>query len=224
MTSYLDTENPYNFPEVKDDTKEDLIAIGGDLSTERLLYAYTHGFFPWYNEGDPICWWSPNPRCVILKQTFKLSRTIKRALRNNTITFSINQDFDSVITNCSMPRMVNGKVEKETWLLPEMIDAYKNLHRLGYAISAEAFEKDTLIAGLYGVKIGRIFFGESMFHKKNEASKIVLANFLEYLWSNNFILLDCQVPTEHIFHYGAVLINRMDFINFLKCEFTDFVI
>ncbi|WP_251360228.1 leucyl/phenylalanyl-tRNA--protein transferase [Kangiella sp. TOML190] len=193
-----------------------LLAIGGDLSSPRLLEAYRNGIFPWYCEGEPILWWSPNPRCVFnLTDDYPIhiSKSLKRHLKKSHYRILINQDFKKVIASCSKPR----PKQAETWILPEMQRAYIELNRQGYAHSVEVYdETDALIGGLYGVSLGKFFFGESMFSAKPDASKIALAHLSYYLKKAGFVLIDCQVPNDHLYSLGAVDIGRDNFLALLQ--------
>lgn len=191
-----------------------LLAVGGDLSAERLLLAYSMGIFPWYNPGEPILWWSPDPRCVLYPDEIHISRSLKRSLNNNRYRISFNENFAGVIYWCRGLRA--GLDGRGTWITPEMRSAYLRLHELGFAHSVECWEEDQLVGGLYGVCIGRCFFGESMFSRRNNASKIVLVHLLRRLQQQNFVLLDCQQTTEHLLSMGAREISRTTFLGHLK--------
>ena len=190
-------------------TKEGLLAVGGDLSPERLLAAYRQGIFPWYSDGDPILWWSPNPRMVLYPQEFKQSRSFKRTLRRGTYRVSLDTAFERVIKACAKLRRENGE---GTWITTEMISAYVNLHTLGYAHSVEAWHEGELVGGLYGIALGRVFFGESMFSTMSDASKVCLYHLTEFLLKYQFLIIDCQVPTAHLMRLGARNIARQDFL------------
>ncbi len=190
-------------------TKEGLLAVGGDLNPERLLAAYRQGIFPWYSDGDPILWWSPNPRMVLYPQEFKQSRSFKRTLRRGTYRVSLDTSFERVIKACAKLRRENGE---GTWITTEMISAYVNLHTLGYAHSVEAWHEGELVGGLYGIALGRVFFGESMFSTMSDASKVCLYHLTEFLLKYQFLIIDCQVPTAHLMRLGARNIARQDFL------------
>lgn len=210
----LDPANPYAFPDPGDADPEGLLAVGGDLSAERLLTAYSRGIFPWYGEGEPILWWSPDPRCVILPEHFRVPRTARRELRASPFTITVDQAFEAVIAGCAgVPRpRRNGETSTETWIVEAMRAAYVRLHALGFAHSVEAWDSQGLAGGLYGVRLGRVFFGESMFHIRPNASKIALAVFLSRLWEQGCELVDCQMETPHILRYGARNLPRADFL------------
>lgn len=188
-----------------------LIAAGGDLSTERLLYAYRHGIFPWYSEGQPILWWSPEPRCVFNPGDFHLSRRLRRYLRQSTAVVQFNTSFGEVMRACAAPRAD----ETGTWITDEMIEAYERLHREGWAHSIEIWREGMLIGGLYGVAIGRAFFGESMFSKEANASKIALLLLSVMMDSGEFGVLDCQLVSGHLLGLGATSRSRDEFVTLL---------
>ncbi len=202
-----------NFPPVDLADEEGLLAIGGDLSIERLLLAYKNGIFPWYNEGEPICWWCPDPRFVLFPAELKVSRSMQTVLNNGSFRFTVNKAFDQVIANC---KTVTRKEQDGTWIQPEVIDAYSKLHQLGFALSAEAWQHGELVGGLYGVLLGNIFFGESMFSKESNASKFAFINFVKYLQKQNIKLIDCQVYTSHLESLGAKMIDRKLFVEILS--------
>lgn len=185
-----------------------LLAAGGDLSAERLLYAYRHGIFPWFDAGQPILWWSPDPRCVLLPADFHVSRRLRRSLRKSCATVTFNRAFGDVIAACAR-RPRSGFTG--TWITPAMVDAYSELHRLGWAHSAETWLDDRLIGGVYGLAIGEVFFGESMFSRETDASKIALLALCRRLAASGFRLLDCQVASPHLLSLGARLMRRLQF-------------
>lgn len=190
-------------------TKEGLLAIGGDLSRKRLLLAYQMGIFPWYSKGDPILWWSTDPRLVLYPDEFHTSRSLKRIIRKQIFKITMDNVFDRVIFACAnSPR----KTGTGTWIRPEMIEAYCDLFNAGYAHSVEAWYEENLVGGLYGVSIGGCFFGESMFSNKSNASKVCLAYLAIFLRNHSFDLLDCQVKTDHLVSLGAREIPRKDFL------------
>ncbi|WP_313957294.1 leucyl/phenylalanyl-tRNA--protein transferase [Sedimenticola selenatireducens] len=224
MISLLDPDNPHApFPPVDSAEREPdgLLAVGGDLSPVRLLNAYRQGIFPWYSEEQPILWWSPNPRMVLFPQKIKVSKSLNKTLRNRGYVFSFDQAFSSVINHCAMPQP--GR--EETWITDEMMDAYIHLHKLGFAHSAEVWEEDRLVGGLYGVAIGRVFFGESMFSLSRDASKIALVHLANALAEQAFELIDCQVYTAHLVTLGAEEIDRDSFTQLLNhhCQQTGFI-
>lgn len=199
----------YDFPNPLDcDNDDGLIGVGADLSPQTLRYAYAHGFFPWFSDGDPIMWWSPNPRCVIYPQTFTPSKTLARKLKNSSWTLTVNQDFLGVIQGCSEAR----KYAEGTWITDDMIAAYHRLHKLGDAVSVEVWDNDNLVGGLYGIKLGQAFFGESMFHRVSDASKVAFFGLMKLCELSNFAWVDCQLPNDHLLSLGASVISREEFL------------
>ena len=185
-----------------------LLAAGGDLSVERLLYAYRHGIFPWYSEGEPILWWSPDPRCVLLPDDLRISRSLRKTRRNKPFEIRIDSDFRGVIERCAAARP--GSIG--TWITEEMIDAYCELHTANHAHSVECWLDDQLVGGLYGVAIGEVFFGESMFSAARDASKLALVELVQL---GKYRLVDCQLPSEHLFSLGAQSVTREQFLEML---------
>lgn len=173
-----------------------LLAVGGDLSEDRILLAYQMGIFPWYSEGDPILWWAPDPRLILRLEDFHISKRLGREIRKNTFHITFDHCFDKVIEACST-------IRPETWIVPEMIEAYCRLHEQGYAHSVECWLDDKLAGGLYGVSLGGVFFGESMFSRVSNSSKIALAALIERLKGWNFDFIDCQMKTNHLVKMGA---------------------
>lgn len=198
-----------SFPDPRHAAAEGLLAVGGDLSPERLLLAYSLGIFPWFGSGEPLLWWSPDPRCVIFPAEVNISCRLERRLRQGRFLVTCNRAFDRVVAECAAPRTEQGG---QTWLVPEMQEAYRRLHVLGYAHSVEVWAGDTLAGGIYGVAIGRFFFGESMFHRVTDASKVALVALCRHLAEKEFELLDCQVPNPHLFRMGAKQIPRQQFL------------
>lgn len=200
-----------DFPDPREADVTGIVAYGGDLSPERLVMAYRNGIFPWYSEGDPILWWSPDPRLVMGVDDFILRKSLKKRLKHFDIR--IDTAFGDVIRACSeVPR----PGQEGTWLLPEMIDAYESLHKLGYAHSVEAWRDDKLVGGLYGVAVGGVFCGESMFAHVSDASKAAFAALVAHLKQNGFELIDAQVPTEHLVSLGAREVSRETFLHRLQ--------
>ncbi|HIL41726.1 MAG TPA: leucyl/phenylalanyl-tRNA--protein transferase, partial [Methylococcales bacterium] len=208
------------FPKVKHALKDPdgLVAVGGCLSPERLINAYKHGIFPWFNPGDPILWWSPDPRLCLLPNQFKPSKSLQRLARKNNFTVRIDQSFNAVIKACARPR----KTQAETWISPEMINAYQTLHTIGVAHSIEVYLNNTLVGGLYGLGIGQVFFGESMFHTESNASKLAFYFLIGKLREWNYQLIDCQVKSEHLINWGAKEIPRDRFITLVNQYSTRF--
>lgn len=192
--------------------KDGLLAVGGDLSPERLLLAYGMGIFPWYSEGDPILWWSPSPRLVIRPAEFRLSRRLARLIRQKPFQVTFDQDFRRVIQACAGPR----RTELGTWITAEMIEAYIRLHEMGCAHSVECWQDGKFAGGLYGVSLGGIFFGESMCSRVTNSSKVALASLVVQLQKWNFELIDCQLKTAHLLQFGAREIPGREFQAILK--------
>ena len=189
--------------------RDGLLAIGGDLSDERLILAYRMGIFPWFSDGDPILWWSPDPRLVLYPSELKVSRSLEKVIRKRTFRISMDAAFETVIGECIS---VRAEKKEETWITDEMRDAYCRLHDLGYAHSVEVWFDEDLAGGLYGVSLGRCFFGESMFTRITNASKIALVALTRHLAASRFEIIDCQVKTDHLLRFGARLVPREDFL------------
>ena len=195
-----------------------LLAAGGDLSSERLLAAYRRGIFPWYAPGQPVLWWSPDPRTVLFPEEFRLHRSLQKTMRNKGLQVSINQQFEVVIDACAAPRARSPG----TWITPEMREAYVRLHRLGFAHSVEVSHEGELIGGLYGVRLGGVFFGESMFSRARDGSKVALAHLVQRCADHGIALIDCQMPSAHLASLGARPVARAQFAALLtrwvRCE------
>lgn len=200
------------FPDVKYATDDGLLALGGDLSPERLLKAYSKGIFPWYNPGEPILWWTPNPRCVLFPDQFRASRSLRKSIRRNHFTFTFDTAFDEVLDRCAEFR----PERPGTWITSEMREAYLRLHLLGHAHSVETRICDELVGGLYGIAMGRVFFGESMFTSISDASKSALHHLITRLLEMEFQLIDCQITSPHLLSLGAVEIPRSEFFERLE--------
>jgi len=199
------------FPSVEEASKDGLLAIGGDLYPERLMLAYKRGIFPWFEVGQPILWWSPDPRFVLFPEKLKISKSLKQVIKKNTFTITINKAFDKVIHECSKAKRSG---QSGTWITNDMISAYIRLHELGFALSVEVWDKDNLVGGLYGVDVGNnIFCGESMFSKVSNASKV---GFVSFIQNSNYKLIDCQVYTKHLQSLGAEEISRIEFMNVIN--------
>ena len=192
------------FPPIESALEDGLIAMGGDLSTERLIKAYQEGIFPWY-EGETPLWWSPNPRFVIYPANLKVSATMKQVIKRQEFEFKTNTAFDQVIANC---KKIKRAGQQGTWITPAVEKAYNILHQLGIAHSAEAWKGGTLVGGLYGIKMGKLFFGESMFSNQSNASKFAFISYVKQLEAEGIVLIDCQVHTEHLESLGAEMIER----------------
>ncbi len=197
------------FPPVEMATPEGIIAIGGDLGTERLLLAYRSGIFPWYNQDEPIVWWSPDPRFVLFPDKLRVTKSMQSVLNNGSFRFTINRAFSKVLQNC---KTITRQGQEGTWITPAIEQAYTKLHELGYAHSAEAWMNGELAGGLYGIRLGNVFFGESMFSKVSNASKFAFINYVHQLQKEKVTLIDCQVYTAHLESLGAKMIERNRFM------------
>lgn len=201
------------FPPVESSSEDGIVAIGGDLSSERLLLAYKNGIFPWFEDDEPLLWWSPPKRMVLFLDELKISKSMRNIINRNIFTITYNTNFREVIKNC---QSIKREGQPGTWITNEMVDAYCNLHELGFAKSLEVWQDNKLVGGLYGVDMGNVFCGESMFSKVSNASKIAFISLAEKLNNENYKLLDCQVYNSHLASMGAREINRKDFINLLN--------
>ena len=217
MIPWLDGDSP--FPPLESARREPngLLAVGGDLSPRRLLEAYRRGIFPWFSEGDPILWWSPDPRMVLFPEELRISRSLAKALRNRPYEVSFDRDFEGVIRACAAPR----EGQPGTWITPDMRSAYARLHQLGYAHSVEVRVDGELAGGLYGVALGAAFFGESMFARVRDASKIALVHLVGRLRAEGYGMIDCQMRTGHLASLGAREIPRAQFARRLR-ELVDY--
>lgn len=184
-----------------------LLAVGGDLTPERIIAAYQKGIFPWFNPGDPILWWSPNPRTVILPEHFHISRSLNKALKKEIYRVTFDNFFEDVMRACAAPRTYADG----TWISEDIIEGYTSLHRQGFAHSVEVWQGNQLVGGLYGIALGRVFFGESMFSRADNASKFGFAHLVHQLREWNFQLIDCQIANDHLFSLGATEIPREEF-------------
>ena len=203
-----DDEIVFPNPELADD--DGLLAVGGDLSAERLILAYQNGIFPWFSDDDPICWYSPHERCVIYTDRLKISKSTKQVLKNGGFKVTANQVFAEVIAHCAKtPR----KDQPGTWITKEMQEAYINLHQLGWAHSIEVWQNDTLVGGLYGIAINKVFCGESMFSLVSNASKVAMIFLCQ---QSDFELIDCQLPNDHLLSLGAEMIERETYMELLE--------
>ncbi len=202
------------FPSPHLASKEGLLAVGGDLSVERLLLAYSSGIFPWYSDGEPILWWSPDPRLVLYPNELKVSRSLRKVVRQNVFDIHMDRAFETVISECAQVRLEN---QEGTWIVDDMVRAYCRLHDAGFAHSVEAWQGSDLVGGLYGVSIGKCFFGESMYTRVTNASKVALVALVEHVKPLDFAFIDCQIPTAHLFRLGAREISRSRYLG----ELTD---
>ena len=194
-------------------SKEGLLAVGGDLSQKRLLLAYRTGIFPWFSDDEPILWWSPDPRLVLYPEEIRVSKTLKKTIKKKMFHVTMDSAFVQVINQCAKIRLQNNQ---GTWIVKEMIDAYCKLHESGFAHSVEAWYQNELVGGLYGVSLGKCFFGESMFTRVSNASNVALVKLVEYLNALSFDMIDCQLTTEHLLRFGAKEIPRISFLNQLE--------
>lgn len=201
------------FPPVSLADESGLLAIGGDLSAQRLLLAYSEGIFPWFSKGDPLLWWFTSPRLVIFPNEFHIPKRVARYKRNANITITKDLAFSEVMQQCASIRTETGE---ETWIVDEMFKAYQNLHTLGYAHSVECWENERLVGGLYGVALGKVFFGESMFSRTRCGSQFALIDLVDYLTKMDYKMIDCQMTTNHLIRFGAREINGSKFHKLLK--------
>ena len=205
---FLNSDNA--FPDVTKASEDGLLAVGGDLSANRLLTAYQKGIFPWFEDDNTILWWSPDPRIVLFPKDLKVSKSMKQVIRNTDFVVTVNKDFNAVIAACAAAKRPG---QDDTWITNGMIEAYTNLHQLGYAKSIEVWLDNTLVGGLYGVDLGNgVFCGESMFTKVSNASKV---GFISFIQNTNYKLIDCQVYTNHLESLGAIDISRDQFLKYL---------
>jgi leucyl/phenylalanyl-tRNA--protein transferase len=205
--------NDLIFPDPSLAEDDGLLAVGGDLSAERLLLAYSHGIFPWYSDGEPILWWSPEPRMIVLPGEFKCSKSLRQTIRTKGFKVKFDQAFEQVINACSMVRRDD---QRGTWITEEMKSAYIHLHELGFAHSVETYLDGELVGGLYGVSLGKAFFGESMFHYRRDASKVAFYFLVKRLLEWEFDLIDSQVETSHLKSLCGGLVPRKKFLQLLS--------
>lgn len=212
MPLYLLTDEIV-FPPPEFSLDDGLLAIGGDLREERLLLAYQMGIFPWYSQGDPILWWSPNPRLVLYPDELRISKSLRKVISKNVFQLTMDTAFEQVMRACAQVPRPN---QDGTWILDEMLEAYSKLHHAGYAHSVEAWRDGVLAGGLYGISLGRCFFGESMFARQSNASKVALYALVEHVKPLGFDLIDCQITTGHLLRLGAREIPKSQFLAKLK--------
>ncbi|MFT4993236.1 MAG: leucyl/phenylalanyl-tRNA--protein transferase [Paraglaciecola sp.] len=219
MLTLYQLDQTLRFPAAESalDEPSGLLAFGGDLSVKRLLLAYSQGIFPWFSEGEPILWWSPQPRGILPLEQFICSQSLQKFIRKHTYKITINHAFDQVILACAkIPRNDSG-----TWITPQMINAYQDLHQAGHAQSIEVWEHDQLLGGLYGVTVGRVFCGESMFHRASNTSKLAMYYLIEHLKANGGAFIDCQLQNPHLASLGCVSVERLDFLDRLARATVD---
>lgn len=212
MTVYnIPEENIFPRPELAE--PDGLLGVGGDLTPERLVNAYANGIFPWYSNEEPILWWSPDPRLVLFPKDFKRNKSLKKTVQKEIFDIRFDSNFAEVIKSCSL---IKRQSQEDTWITDDMIKAYIKLHELGFAHSVESYFEDKLVGGLYGVSIGKAFFGESMFQKKTDASKVALWHLIDRLLEWDYDFVDAQQETNHLKSLGAVTIKREKFLNLLE--------
>ncbi len=207
----LDEDNIFPLPELAEE--DGLLAVGGDLSPERLINAYANGIFPWYSDDSPILWWSPNPRMLLFPKEFKRNKSLRRLVKKGIYEVRFDNDFEGVIRNCAIAKREN---QDGSWITEDMVNAYKRLHELGIAHSVETYIENKLVGGLYGVAIGKAFFGESMFHTKTDASKVALWHLVDRLLDWEFDFIDVQQETNHLKSMGAKAMERENFLILLE--------
>jgi len=201
------------FPSPEYADADGLLAVGGDLSVKRLLLAYQMGIFPWYSKEMPILWWSPDPRLILKPEDLKISKRLMRLIKKGFFQITLDQAFEDVIRECASVKRPN---QNDTWITDDMIEAYCRLHHEGFAHSVESWQEGELVGGLYGISLGRAFFGESMFSKVSNASKVAFVHLVWFLESRNFSLIDCQLTTKHLLSFGAQEIQRKEFLRMLE--------
>lgn len=206
-------ENNISFPPVEEADEEGLLLIGGKLTPANVLEAYKEGIFPWYNEDEPVLWWSPDPRFVLFPSELHISRSMQKLIKQQRFSFKTDTAFEDVISACKTTTRTG---QNGTWITSDVEDVYTELFKLGYAHSAETWQNDELLGGMYGIQLGKVFFGESMFSHKSNASKFAFINFVQHLQSTGVELIDCQVYTPHVESLGARMIKRKEFTSLLK--------
>ena len=209
---FLDINTPFPCPSSALDEPNGLLALGADLSPQRLMDAYSLGIFPWFDDGEPLLWWSPDPRAILIPSNVYISNSMKKQIKKQEFTITVNHDFSQVINQCAAPR----QAQQETWITSEMNHAYLELHKLGHAHSIEVWQNQQLIGGLYGVGLGALFCGESMFHRAANASKIALIALCQHFSRFGGQLIDCQISNDHLSSMGATSLSRVEFIAQIK--------
>ena len=206
-----------SFPPVSNASSDGLLAMGGELSIDTLVSAYSQGIFPWFSDDQPILWWSPNPRMVLFPNDIKISRSLGKTLRRGTFRVSCNTEFNKVIQACALRGQQNPTIPKaDTWITDSMNQAYSDMHERGYAHSIEVWQDNALVGGLYGVVLSNVFFGESMFSRATDASKVALVALCRWLQAQSFSIIDCQVASDHLLSLGAIEITRERFLKYLS--------
>ena len=201
------------FPSPEQASAEGIVAVGGDLQPERVMLAYRKGIFPWFESDDFLLWWSPDPRMVLFPDRLKISKSMRTVLRKKQFEVTFNKAFDQVVEACAKVKRFG---QNGTWITPGLMEVYSTLHIQGHAHSVEVWEEGSLVGGLYGIDLGTVFCGESMFSKSSNASKVALISLVKELKKNNYELIDCQVPTQHLASMGAEPISRTEFLTFLS--------
>lgn len=214
MSFYWLRDDELSFPHPRYANEDGILAVGGDLSPQRLVLAYTNGIFPWFNPGDPIIWWSPDPRFVLFPDELKVSKSMRPYFNQKKFSCTLDHDFEQVIRNCQLHDRKGQS--GGTWITNNMLDAYIHLHKLGIAHSVEVWQGEELVGGLYGVALGKVFFGESMFTKVSNASKFGFISLVRQLIQWEFNLIDCQQATRHLESLGGRAIPRVDFLSYLE--------
>ena len=217
LSNHIDADTPdyIKFPSPHLARYDGLLCVGGDLTPQRLIKAYQNGIFPWFSEGDPILWWSPDPRLVLYPNKINISKSLSKKIKKSYFAITMDIAFEDVILACSRFR---GENRKSTWLVDEMVEAYIELHNLGYAHSVDVWRDGKLVGGLYGVALGQVFFGESMFSYVSDASKVALVALCSYLRHHEFHLIDCQITSAHLISMGAEEISRRGFLRQIKAS------
>jgi leucyl/phenylalanyl-tRNA--protein transferase len=200
------------FPSPRSANEHGVVAYGGDLNPNRIIQAYKQGIFPWFESDDNLLWWSPNPRMILYPEKIKISKSLKSVIKKNTFKVTFNRDFEEVIESCSNIKRLG---QKGTWITSGLKESFLNLHEKGLAISVEVWKDSKIVGGLYGLDLGNVFCGESMFSKSSNASKVALVNLSSELKKNNYKFIDCQIPTEHLKSMGGEEVSREDFLKLL---------
>lgn len=213
LTFLQDLKAGFPFPPGEQASEEGVLAYGGDLSPERLISAYLQGIFPWFSEGEPIYWWCPDPRFILLPDEVKISKSMRQLFNQKKFKVTFDHSFSHVIQRCAS---IDRKEQEDTWITNDMIDAYQRLHQLGFAHSVEVWLDDKIVGGLYGISIGKMFFGESMFSDISNSSKYGFITLVNFLKDQGFDLIDCQVHTPHLESLGAKMMNRKTFLTLIE--------
>ncbi|MGL1931647.1 MAG: leucyl/phenylalanyl-tRNA--protein transferase [Desulfotalea sp.] len=219
MSVFQLEKNSYTFPHPEHAEPDGLLAVGGDLSAERLINAYANGIFPWYSKGDPLLWWFTNPRLIIIPEEFTISKRMMRYWKTTPYTLTYDKSFSQVIDKCATSRECNNE---ETWIFSEIKEAYINLFRLGFAHSVECWDDEKLVGGLYGVCLDKVFYGESMFSTVSNSSKFSLIHLVHKVQQLGIKIIDCQMTTQHLIQFGAKEMEGADFYNLIQKLITNF--